>query len=243
MKALVVIPTYNEAENVKLMIRAVLNSAPDIEVLIVDDNSPDKTWKIVEKLRKENRRIQLIKNRGKIGLGPAYIIGIKYALDSDYDYIIQMDCDFSHDPEMIPSLLKLAKRYDFVVGSRYTKGGRISGWGKKRLILSSMGNLYVRLFLGSRIRDWTAGFVCWKKEILRSIKIDADDCPNGYAFQVSLKFRALQAGFKPKETPIVFRDRTKGITKMHDGIINEAAITIIKLWFSKNKTKKISDER
>lgn len=237
MKALVIIPTYNEKENVKAMIGAVLKTAPEIEVLIVDDDSPDRTWKLVLEMKKRDRRIHLIKNPGKIGLGPAYIVGFSYALKNDYAYIIQMDCDFSHDPKIIPLLLEQAKECGLAIGSRYVRGGKISGWTRKRLILSRMGNLYASLFLGRRIKDWTSGFLCWQERALRSIRFDTEDYPNGYSFLISLKLLALKEGFKPKEIPIVFRDREKGITKMHGGIVNEAVITIIKLRLAKNKKK------
>lgn len=182
MKTLVIIPTYNEAENVKLTIRAVLDSVPGIEVLIVDDNSPDKTWRKVQKLKRENKRVHLIKNKVKVGLGPACMVGFIFALGRKFDYIIQMDCDFSHDPKMIPTLLSYAKKFDFVVGSRYTEGGRVTGWEKRRLLLSNLGNRYARLFLGRKIKDWTSGFICWKEKTLRSIDLDIEDYPQWPCF-------------------------------------------------------------
>lgn len=228
-KVLIIIPTYNEKENIREIIAAILKVDPNYHLLIVDDNSPDKTWEIGQRLAKKDRRIHLIRREFRQGLGSAYILGFQYALQKNYDYLIQMDADFSHDPKMIPQLIQEAQNHDFVIGSRYVPGGRIKGWEFKRRFLSWLGNSYTKLVLGFSIKDWTSGFSCWKKEVLVKINLSHEEYPNGYAFQIALKYKALLVGFKPKEIPITFKDRQKGLTKMGGSIVNEAILTVLRL--------------
>lgn len=236
MKTLVIIPTYNEKPNIKKIIEAVFQVNHSYHILVVDDNSPDKTASIVKRLQKKYRRLYLVQREFKEGLGPAYISGFNFALKKKFDYIIQMDADFSHDPKMVPELIALSEGKQLVIGSRYIRGGKIKGWHKKRLFLSWLGNFYAKMILGFQIKDWTSGFCCWPKKILTKVSPKTIDFPDGYAFQVALKFRALKRGFKPIEKPIIFRERRRGKSKMSAGIINEASITILRLKFKKNKT-------
>jgi dolichol-phosphate mannosyltransferase len=229
MKLLIIIPTYNEKENIKRIIQAIKKINKNYHILVVDDNSPDKTWQIVENIRKKDKTIHLIKNLTKIGLGPAYIEGFRYSFRKKFQAILQMDADFSHNPSEIPNFLKNLKNSDFIIGSRYITGGDVSGWDKKRILLSKLGNLYAKLILGFAINDWTAGFVCWRVKVLKKIIKNQIDWPNGYSFQIALKFLALISGFKLKEIPIIFKDRIYGKTKLGNGIINEAVVTILRL--------------
>lgn len=232
MKTLVIIPTYNEIENIEMMLLAVLSSNKDIEILIVDDNSPDKTAAVVSSLQKSEPRIHLIVGRGKKGLGQAYLKGFKYAIKNGFDHVIQMDCDFSHNPKKITKILYLARHYDFVIGSRYVRGGCVKDWSQSRIFLSKLGNYYARLFLGSKIKDWTAGYVCWRTNVLKSMNLDGD-FPSGYSFQINLKYRALRKGFNFTEIPITFKDRERGVAKLGSGIITEAILSVIKMRFKK----------
>jgi dolichol-phosphate mannosyltransferase len=237
MKVLIIIPTYNEKENIKEIIEAVFRVDSRYHILVVDDDSPDKTAAIVKKLQRKYPNLNLIEREFREGLGPAYISGFNFAFKKNapnFDYIIQMDADFSHDPQMIPALISLADNKHFVVASRYINGGKIKGWDFKRLVLSWLGNTYTKVILGFQIKDWTSGFCCWPKKILTKINPKDADFPDGYAFQVAIKYRALKAGFKPIEVPIIFKERRKGKSKMGVGIINEAGITILRLKLNKN---------
>ncbi len=229
MDTIVIIPTYNEAENIDALVKAVLASG-DLHVLIVDDNSPDGTGEIADRLAKDNPAIKVIHRNEKLGLGPAYIEGFRYALSRGYSHIIQMDCDFSHDPGDIPRLLEEMKRSgaDLVIGSRYVKGGRISGWPLVRHVLSRGGNIYARLVLGNTVKDWTTGFKLFKAEVLKDI-LKNNSYADGYAFLAEMTYRTIKRGYKVKELPIVFRERTKGESKMGKNIITEAARRVWKL--------------
>lgn len=230
MKTLVVIPTYNEIENIEPMLGAVLRVNKGIEVLVVDDNSPDGTWQYVANKKKSEPKIHLIVRRGKKGLGRAYLKGFKYAIKNGFDYVIQMDCDFSHDPKEISKMLGMVKRYDFVIGSRYVRGGCVKDWTQSRIFLSKLGNFYARLFLGTNIKDWTAGFICWRIGVLKSFNL-AGYFPSGYSFQINLKYKAIKSKFTFSETPITFKDRERGETKLGGGIIQEAIVSVIKMRF------------
>lgn len=226
MKALVIIPTYNEKENIVNIINAVLKQGEDIDILIVDDNSPDKTGDIVESLN--NLRVFLLRRAGKLGLGTAYTDGFKYALQHNYEYILEMDADFSHNPNDIPKLISAAKNYDLAIGSRYVQGINVVNWPMSRLILSYMASIYVRMITGMKVCDPTGGFKCFRRKVLESIDLD-NILSDGYSFQVEMNYRTYQKGFKIKEVPIVFTDRVNGVSKMSKKIIIEAIWMVWKL--------------
>jgi dolichol-phosphate mannosyltransferase len=231
MKTLVIIPTYNEKENIGKIIPLVLEQDPDIEVLVVDDNSPDGTGKIVEEMIATNRRVKLIQRVKKSGLGTAYLAGFQYALENSYDYIFEMDSDFSHDPAYIPYFLSAIREADLVLGSRYIKGVNVVNWPITRLLLSYYANVYARWVTGLPVKDSTGGFKCFKKEVLEKIGLDRIHS-NGYAFQIEMSFRAWKKGFKIKEIPIIFVDRREGESKMSKKIVREAIWMVWKLRFS-----------
>jgi dolichol-phosphate mannosyltransferase len=230
MKTLVIIPTYNEKENIGKIIPLVLEQDPDIEVLVVDDNSPDGTGKIVEEIIATNRRVKLIQRVKKSGLGTAYLAGFQYALENGYDYIFEMDSDFSHDPAYIPYFLSAIREADLVLGSRYIKGVNVVNWPITRLLLSYYANVYARWVTGLSVKDSTGGFKCFKKEVLEKIGLDRIHS-NGYAFQIEMSFRAWKKGFKIKEIPIIFVDRREGESKMSKKIVREAIWMVWKLRF------------
>jgi dolichol-phosphate mannosyltransferase len=224
-RILVIIPTYNEADNIKQLISAVLSVRDTIEVLVVDDNSPDKTWELVEHLKLGNPRVHLIRRSGKLGLGTAYVAGFKYALEHNFDCVFQMDADFSHNPMSIPAFLQKIGEYDLVIGSRYKEGVRVLNWPIKRLILSFLANVYTRIITGMPIADATGGYKCIRKEVLAGLDLDKIKS-NGYAFQIEMNFKAYKKGFRVKEIPIVFEDRRVGISKMSKRIIVEAVFRV-----------------
>lgn len=221
MKPLVIIPTYNERENIERILPAVLSQHPALEVLVVDDGSPDGTGDVVEQMARGSRRIHLLRRPGKLGLGTAYIAGFKWGLARDYDHFLEMDADFSHDPAEIPNFLKAAEQYDVVLGSRYIDGIRVVNWPLSRLILSKGAAWYVRLVTGLPVADPTGGFKCFRRVVLESIALDSVRS-NGYAFQVELTYKAWMQGFRIKEIPITFVDRYAGQSKMSSGIVREA---------------------
>jgi dolichol-phosphate mannosyltransferase len=221
-KALVIIPTYNEKENARSVIERVLSTDPRLEILIVDDNSPDGTGAIVEEESRHNPRVHLMRRPGKMGLGTAYRDGFAWALERDYEYIFEMDADFSHDPAHLPLFLEAAQTADFVLGSRYLDGNvTVVNWPIRRLMLSYGANIYVRIVTGMRLWDATGGFKCFRRRVLAAIDL-RDVRSNGYAFQIEMSFRAFRKGFKGVEIPIVFSDRTHGLSKMNKGIMAEA---------------------
>lgn len=222
-KYIVIIPTYNEIENINSIIEAALSQGPEYEVLIIDDNSPDGTADEVSKLQSTDARIHLVKRSGKLGLGTAYITGFKKAIELGATHIFEMDADFSHNPNDLPRLVQpiLEGKADVTVGSRYTKGGGIKNWPLDRLILSYGASVYVRMITWLHVQDPTAGFVCYKSEVLKTIDLDKISFV-GYAFQIEMKYATKQKGFKILEVPIIFADRVKGKSKMHGGIISEA---------------------
>ncbi|HOD17310.1 MAG TPA: polyprenol monophosphomannose synthase [Candidatus Cloacimonadota bacterium] len=228
MKVLVITPTYNEKENIERLIKAVLQLNDTIEILIVDDNSPDGTAGIVERVQQNEPRLHLIKRSGKLGLGSAYVTGFKYALQNGYDYILEMDADFSHNPNDIPRLLEAAQNYDLVIGSRYCEGINIVHWPIQRLLISYFASKYVRVITGMPIKDPTGGFKCFKRKVLESIDLD-NIRSEGYAFQIEMNYKAWIKGFKLKEISIVFTERADGKSKMTKKIIYEAAWMVWKL--------------
>jgi dolichol-phosphate mannosyltransferase len=220
--AWLVLPTYNEAENIERFVAAVGEKLPaDARILIVDDNSPDGTGQIADRLAAADERIAVLHRPGKEGLGPAYIAGFRRALAEGAGLILEMDADFSHDPAYLPRLLEACRNADLAIGSRYVPGGGVSDWGALRQAISRGGSAYARLVLGVKVRDMTAGFKCFRREVLEAIDLDSLQA-HGYAFQVEMTYRAIQHGFKVVEVPIVFRDRQAGSSKMDRSIVAEA---------------------
>ncbi len=222
-KALVIIPTYNERENIRSIIKAVFSLSGPYHALIVDDGSPDGTAEIVHSLRKHfPDRLFIIERKGKQGLGTAYITGFKWGLERDFDFFFEMDADFSHNPLDLPDLLEACQDgADVAIGSRYVKGGKVKNWPLDRLILSYGASLYVRLITWMPVKDPTAGFICYRREVLETMDLDKINFI-GYAFQIEMKFAAYQLGFKLIELPITFSDRVEGDSKMSRGIVKEA---------------------
>jgi dolichol-phosphate mannosyltransferase len=234
--AWLVLPTYNEAENLEAFLAAVLPKLPaDARVLVVDDSSPDGTGKLADRLAAEDERVRVLHRTQKEGLGPAYIAGFREALSQGAELILEMDADFSHDPAYLPRLLEAAQRADLVIGSRYVEGGGVSDWSALRRGISRGGSAYARLVLGVGVRDLTGGFKCFRREVLETIDLDAVDA-RGYAFQIEVTYRTLQAGFKVVEVPIVFRDRQAGSSKMDGSIVLEAIWRVPRLRFGRRST-------
>ncbi|MFH1947436.1 MAG: polyprenol monophosphomannose synthase [Candidatus Magasanikbacteria bacterium] len=233
MKTIIVIPTYNESENIEKLIKKIFaQQVVGLEILVVDDNSPDGTANIVSDQQSAlgNQKIHLIQREGKLGLGSAYIAGFKKALKLEADYIFEMDADFSHDPEDVPRLLKACQQADLAIGSRKIKGGKVIGWGWTRKFMSNGAMWFSRLVLGLKPRDVTAGFRCFKRRVLESINIDTIKS-NGYAFQEELLYRTQKAGFTITEVPVVFIDRQEGKSKLSKKDIFEFFWIILKLRF------------
>ena len=238
MKRLIIIPTYNEKANIEKLINDIqLLDIENLDILIIDDNSPDGTGEIIKNLQKDNDNIFIIEREDKLGLGTAYIRGFKYALENNYDQIAQMDADYSHDPKDLIKLFKAVEKYDWAIGSRYKSGINVVNWPLSRLILSYGANIYSRIITGMKIKDGTAGFKCWNKNVLAKIKLD-EVKSHGYSFQIEMNFRAWKAGFKFFEVPIVFTDRTLGESKMSKKIVHEAIFMVWKLKYW-SITKKI----
>ena len=227
-KALVITPTYNEAVNIPKLVPKVLHQSTDIEILIIDDNSPDGTAEIVKNLQRTNPRVHLIERPRKMGLGTAYVAGFKYALERKYDYIFEMDADFSHNPKELLNFLLKIQEYDLVIGSRYIRGVCVVYWPFRRLLLSYFANLYTRIITGLPIKDATSGFKCYRRVVLESIDL-TEIRSNGYAFQIEMNFKAWKKGFQLCEIPIIFVDRDKGESKMSKNIVYEAAFMVWKL--------------
>ena len=230
MRVLVIIPTYNERENVLPIVMAVLAvTGPDIHVLVCDDNSPDQTAQWVEGLMKTESRLHLVVRREKQGLGPAYLAAFQWGLDRGYEVLVEMDADFSHRPEDLMKILERISTADFVMGSRWIPGGRTLNWGIGRQILSRVGTWYARTILGYPVADFTGGFNAWRRRVLESIDLPTVRS-NGYSFQIELKYRALKRGFKGVEVPILFEDRRAGHSKMSMRIVLEA---VYRVWLLK----------
>jgi dolichol-phosphate mannosyltransferase len=221
MRTLITIPTYNERENVANIIRAVLSANPQVHILIADDNSPDGTGAIVREMMTTESRLKLLSRPGKQGLGRAYLAAFQWAIENGYEAVVEMDADFSHRPEDLKNILLELPHYDFIVGSRYTRGGGTKNWSVLRKFISRGGSFYSRTILGYPIFDWTGGFNAWKRETLEGIDYKTVKS-EGYSFQIELKYRAFKAGFKGLEVPILFEDRKAGTSKMSMKIVVEA---------------------
>ncbi|OGP14060.1 MAG: dolichyl-phosphate beta-D-mannosyltransferase [Deltaproteobacteria bacterium GWA2_55_10] len=232
MKVVAVIPTYNEAQNVRILIPRILGLGPEFHVLVVDDSSPDATADVVRELQKTDPRVSIIVRPGKMGLGSAYIAGFKEALKSGADFIIEIDADHSHDYKDIPRFLEEMSSYDLVIGSRYKKGISVIDWPLSRVLLSYFGNIYARVITGLKTFDNTGGFKCFKRKVLEAIDLDAVKS-NGYAFQIEMNFRAAASGFKLSEIPIIFWGRYSGVSKMSGHIVREAIFIVWRLRFVK----------
>lgn len=228
MKALLIIPTYNEKDNIERILACVLSQSEALEVLVVDDNSPDGTASLVHNMTEIEPRIHLLQRPGKMGLGSAYVTGFKYALKEGFDYILEMDADFSHNPDDLPRLLNEIRNQDLVIGSRYCNGVNIINWPIKRLLMSYFASKYVRIITRMPVKDPTGGFKCFKRKVLEAIELDTV-LSDGYAFQVEMNYRAWVKGFKIKEIPIVFTERQDGVSKMSKKIVWEAAWMVWRL--------------
>ena len=222
MRALVILPTYNEAENVLGIASGVLAQHPALEVLVVDDASPDGTGDLVETARKSEPRLHLLRRAGKLGLGTAYLAGFRHALDNGYDLALTMDCDGSHNPRYLPAMLAAAERADLVIGSRYVPGGDVVNWPKRRRLLSRFANLYTRMLLGVPVRDCTAGFRCYRRRVLETVN-PFTIRGSGYSFLEEMVYRVHHCGFAIEEIPIVFEQRTHGVSKIDEREIYRAA--------------------
>jgi dolichol-phosphate mannosyltransferase len=235
MRTLVVIPTYNERANIQALLNQVLSLPEGFHVLVVDDGSPDGTAQLVKEIQNQfPTRIHLLERAGKLGLGTAYLAGFHWGLNSGYDFIFEMDADFSHNPNDLSRLLHacLQEGADLAIGSRYVRGGGVINWPFNRIALSKGASIYTRLITGMPIKDPTAGFMCYSRKVLEALNLDRIRFV-GYAFQIEMKFKAWRAGFKLKEVPITFQDRTQGVSKMHRGIIEEGIWGVLKLrWFA-----------
>jgi dolichol-phosphate mannosyltransferase len=236
--SLVIIPTYNEKDNVELMIRTVFNLPVPFDILIVDDNSPDGTAQIVQSFQKEfPEKLHLLLRKEKNGLGKAYIAGFQWALQKNYNFIFEMDCDFSHNPQDLIRLREAClNNFDVAIGSRYCKGGKVKDWPLGRILMSYFASLYVRSILWIPIHDTTSGFKCYKRKVLETIPLESIQF-TGYAFQIEMKYAAYKLGFKLTEVPILFKDREKGQSKMSIKIFREALIGVLKMRFKNYKRR------
>lgn len=231
-KILVIIPTYNEVENIENLVRAILKTTPMVHILVVDDNSPDKTGQKVEELINEFSQLHLLKRAGKEGLGKAYLAGFQWGLDKGFDLLIEMDADFSHRPEDLKKIVEVSDQYDFVIGSRYVPGGKVENWGILRKLISRGGSLYSRWILGLPLNDLTGGFNAWSRDVLLKMGIH-NVRSEGYCFQIELKYRAVKLGFRGIEVSIVFKDRVLGQSKMTLDIVLEALYKVWQIRFIK----------
>ena len=220
-RALIIFPTYNERENIEKIVHAVLPLDPRINVLVVDDSSPDGTGEIADRLAASESKVNVLHREKKEGLGRAYLAGFKWAIEREYDYIFEMDADFSHGPEYIKDFLREIREYDLVLGSRYICGVNVINWPMSRLLLSYFANVYTRIVTGMPLRDATGGFKCFRRKVLEAIDLDAVQS-SGYSFQIEMSMRAWKKGFRIKEIPITFVDRTAGESKMSKKIMREA---------------------
>lgn len=220
-RALIIFPTYNERDNIRKIVHAVLPLDPRIHVLIVDDNSPDGTGDVADGLAAEESKVEVLHRPGKAGLGRAYIAGFKWAIEREFDFIFEMDADFSHGPEYVPDFLREIQDNDLVIGSRYISGVNVINWPMSRLLLSYFANAYTRIITGMPLRDGTGGFKCFRREVLEAIDLDNVQA-SGYVFQIEMSMRAWKKGYRIKEIPIIFTDRVAGVSKMSKKIMREA---------------------
>ncbi len=229
-KNIVIIPTYNELGNIEKMVRKVMSLEPKFDLLVIDDGSPDGTADVVKKLQEEfSDKLFLMQRSGKLGLGTAYIAGFKWSLERGYDFIFEMDCDFSHNPDDLIRLLNEAQNgYDLVIGSRYVQGGGFVNWPLSRILLSRVASIYVNMVTWLGIADTTAGFVCFRRKVLESINLDNIKFI-GYTFQIEMKFATKQLGFRVKEIPIIFTERVEGVSKMSTNIVKEAISGVLRI--------------
>ena len=236
--SIIIIPTYNEKENIEKIIRAIFALPKAFDILVIDDGSPDGTAEIVKRMQGELEGLFLLERSGKLGLGTAYIMGFKWALERDYQYIFEMDADFSHDPKDLPRLYSACadEGYDLAIGSRYVSGVNVVNWPIGRVLMSYFASKYVKLVTGFNIHDTTAGFKCYKRRVLETIELDKIRF-KGYAFQIEMKYTAYKIGFKIKEVPVIFVNRVEGTSKMSGGIFGEAFFGVMRLrldgWFRK----------
>ena len=231
-KTVILIPTYNEVDNIEQLTKAIFRYVPGIHILFIDDRSPDGTADRIKELMKDEKNIHILERPGKMGLGSAYVSGFKFALKNGYEYIFQMDADFSHDPKELPNFLKSIKNSDLVLGSRYIKGVNVINWPLSRLLLSYIANSYTRIITGLPIRDATGGFKCFRRSVLESIDLNKIKS-NGYAFQIEMTFNVWRNGFRLKEIPIIFVDRIYGESKLSKKIMWEAIFMVWKLRISR----------
>jgi dolichol-phosphate mannosyltransferase len=227
-QALLIIPTFNEIDNIEKMLNTVTGLYPELNILIIEDGSPDGTADVVKSFMKKNDKIHIIERTGKLGLGTAYITGFHWALERDYQFVFEMDCDFSHNPEDLKHLLEAAQTNDLVIGSRYIDGIRIINWPFHRLLLSFGASIYTRVITGLNILDVTGGFKCFTRKALESLDLERI-FSNGYSFQIELNFKVWSKGMSVKEVPIIFTERRDGESKMHGGIVKEAIFAVIML--------------
>jgi len=228
MKALVIIPTYNEKGNIAEIIAQIQSVNQVLEMLVIDDNSPDGTGMLLDEISRKDQKVNVIHRPGKMGLGTAYVTGFKWALSRDYDLICEMDADFSHPPKTLAVFLEKTREYDLVIGSRYLDGVNVVNWPLKRLLLSYFANIYARVITGVPVRDLTSGFKCYRRKVLEAINLDRIKS-NGYAFQIEMHFNAYYKGFKVKEVPIIFEERKVGQSKMSKKIVYEAVWMVWRL--------------
>lgn len=231
-RCLVVIPTYNESENLRPLVAEILRQGEEFNVLIIDDNSPDGTGQLADKVARELSAVHVMHRQGKLGLGTAYVAGFRYALERGYDYIFEMDADFSHDPSYLPRMLAATQEADVVIGSRNVKGGGAKNWSLGRILISRGGSLYARVILGLSVHDCTSGFKCFRRRVLETFDLDSVGS-NGYAFQIEMNYRSQLAGFRLAEIPIIFVDRVSGQSKMSRKIFAEAMWMVWKLKFDR----------
>ncbi len=236
-RVLVVIPTYNEAENVRPIIERLLRANPSVHALVVDDASPDGTGKLGDEIAEHDDRVHVLHRTDKVGLGAAYIAGFRWGLERDYDAIVEMDADGSHAPEQLPRLLSALSDADLVLGARWVKGGRVENWPKSRELLSRGANVYTRVALGIGLHDSTAGFRAYRRRVLETLDLD-DVASQGYCFQIDLAMRTVSAGFRVTEVPITFAERELGTSKMTGGIITEA-LTKVAVWGAQRRRSQL----
>src|SRR6266699_2338945 len=234
MKTLIIIPTYNEIDNLTLLLNEIFTYAPKTDILIVDDNSPDGTGDLADEIHDRNAQVHVLHRPGKQGLGTAYVAGFKYSIEHGYDAAFEMDADFSHDPRYLPDFLKAIEDADLVIGSRYIPGGDTPNWSLLRRFISGGGNIFARFMLGIPVHDCTAGYRCYRREVLEHIDLDTIQS-QGYAFQIELAYRVMKHGFKIVETPIVFQDRRVGKSKMSRKIVIEGFTYVLKARFRRQR--------
>ncbi len=235
MKSLIVMPTYNERENITSIVEEIVRYAPEVDILIIDDNSPDGTGEVADALHERFPQVSALHRTGKLGLGTAYIAGFRYALEHGYDLAFEMDADFSHDPRYLPDFLAAAEHTDLVIGSRYVAGGGTPNWSLLRRFISGGGNIYARFMLGLPVKDATAGYRCYRTTVLGALDLGAIRS-QGYAFQVEMTYQTLQHGFRVSEVPIIFVDRRVGKSKMSRKIFIEAFFYVLRARFGRNRS-------